>query len=29
MYYRIFEEYFGELEDLSWMGRTKVVASMH
>jgi len=23
MYYRIFREYFGELEDLSWMGRTK------
>ncbi|MCK5578777.1 MAG: asparagine synthase [Planctomycetes bacterium] len=23
MYYRIFKESFGELEDLSWMGRTK------
>jgi asparagine synthase (glutamine-hydrolysing) len=23
MYYRIFREYFGELEDLSWMGQTK------
>ena len=23
MYYRIFCEEFGELEDLSWMGRTK------
>ncbi len=23
MYYRIFKEYFGNLEDLSWMGRTK------
>jgi len=23
MYYRIFKEHFGELEDLSWMGRTK------
>jgi asparagine synthase (glutamine-hydrolysing) len=23
MYYRIFREHFGELEDLSWMGRTK------
>jgi asparagine synthase (glutamine-hydrolysing) len=29
MYYRIFEEYFGELENLSWMGRTKIVASRH
>lgn len=25
MYYRIFKEDFGELEDLSWMGRTKGV----
>jgi asparagine synthase (glutamine-hydrolysing) len=25
MYYRIFREHFGELEDLSWMGRTKEV----
>lgn len=25
MYYRIFKEHFGELEDLSWMGRTKPV----
>jgi asparagine synthase (glutamine-hydrolysing) len=25
MYYRIFREYFGELEDLSWMGRTTAV----
>ncbi|MFP4082591.1 MAG: asparagine synthase-related protein [Candidatus Aminicenantes bacterium] len=23
LYYRIFKEHFGELEDLSWMGRTK------
>ncbi len=23
MYYRIFKEYYGSLEDLSWMGRTK------
>jgi asparagine synthase (glutamine-hydrolysing) len=23
MYYRIFRDYFGSLEDLSWMGRTK------
>jgi len=23
MYYRIFREHFGELQDLSWMGRTK------
>ncbi len=23
MYYRIFRDYFGNLEDLSWMGRTK------
>jgi asparagine synthase (glutamine-hydrolysing) len=23
IYYRIFKEHFGELEDLSWMGRTK------
>jgi asparagine synthase (glutamine-hydrolysing) len=23
MYYRIFKEYFGEFEDLDWMGRTK------
>lgn len=23
MYYRIFKEYFGELENLSWMGRSK------
>ena len=23
MYYRIFEEHFGKLDDLSWMGRTK------
>lgn len=23
LYYRIFREHFGELEDLSWMGRTK------
>jgi asparagine synthase (glutamine-hydrolysing) len=23
MYYRIFREYFGDLRDLSWMGRTK------
>ena len=23
MYYRIFKEHFGELKDLSWMGRTK------
>ncbi len=23
MYYRIFKEHFGDLEDLSWMGRTK------
>jgi len=23
MYYRVFKEHFGELEDLSWMGRTK------
>jgi asparagine synthase (glutamine-hydrolysing) len=23
MYYRIFKQYFGELHDLSWMGRTK------
>jgi asparagine synthase (glutamine-hydrolysing) len=23
LYYRIFKEYFGEFEDLSWMGRTK------
>jgi asparagine synthase (glutamine-hydrolysing) len=23
MYYRIFREHFGELDDLSWMGRTK------
>lgn len=23
LYYRYFKEYFGELEDLSWMGRTK------
>ncbi|MBC8357763.1 MAG: asparagine synthase [Candidatus Aminicenantes bacterium] len=27
MYYRIFKEHFGKLEDLSWMGRTKVVRS--
>lgn len=27
MYYRIFKEHFGKLEDLSWMGRTKVVTS--
>ncbi len=25
MYYRIFKEHFGELEDLDWMGRTKIV----
>ena len=24
MYYRIFRDFFGELQDLSWMGRTKV-----
>ena len=23
LYYRIFREHFGELEDLAWMGRTK------
>ncbi len=23
LYYRIFREYFGEFDDLSWMGRTK------
>jgi asparagine synthase (glutamine-hydrolysing) len=23
MYYRVFEEQFGEVNDLSWMGRTK------
>ena len=23
LYYRIFKEQFGELQDLSWMGRTK------
>jgi asparagine synthase (glutamine-hydrolysing) len=23
MYYRIFREHFGNMEDLSWMGRTK------
>jgi asparagine synthase (glutamine-hydrolysing) len=23
MYYRIFREHFGELDDLAWMGRTK------
>jgi asparagine synthase (glutamine-hydrolysing) len=23
LYYRIFREHFGELEDISWMGRTK------
>jgi asparagine synthase (glutamine-hydrolysing) len=27
MYYRIFKEYFGTLEDLSWMGRTKKLSS--
>jgi len=26
MYYRLFREQFGELEDLSWMGRTKTAA---
>lgn len=25
MYYRIFKEHFGHLEDLSWMGRTKKI----
>jgi len=23
LYYRYFKEYFGEFDDLSWMGRTK------
>jgi asparagine synthase (glutamine-hydrolysing) len=23
LYYRIFRDHFGDLEDLSWMGRTK------
>lgn len=27
MYYRIFKEHFGEMDDLNWMGRTKLVAS--
>lgn len=27
MYYRIFKEHFGEIEDLEWMGRTKVMRS--
>ena len=27
MYYKIFKEHFGELDDLSWMGRTKLVTS--
>jgi asparagine synthase (glutamine-hydrolysing) len=26
MYYRVFQDYFGDLEDLDWMGRTKCVA---
>jgi len=26
LYYRIFKDHFGELENLSWMGRTKVVS---
>jgi asparagine synthase (glutamine-hydrolysing) len=25
MYYRIFREHFGELKNLSWMGRTKII----
>jgi hypothetical protein len=25
MYYRIFREHFGDVRDLSWMGRTKGV----
>ena len=28
LYYRIFREQFGELEDLSWMGRTKGIPAM-
>jgi asparagine synthase (glutamine-hydrolysing) len=28
MYYRIFQEHFGRLEDLSWMGRTKGAPSV-
>ena len=24
MYYRIFKQHFGELDNLDWMGRTKV-----
>ena len=28
MYYRLFREQFGELEDLSWMGRTKTAAQV-
>ena len=27
MYYRIFKDHFGELDDISWMGRTKMVAT--
>jgi len=27
-YYRIFREQFGELENLSWMGRTKGISAM-
>jgi asparagine synthase (glutamine-hydrolysing) len=27
MYYRIFKEHFGKLEDLSWMGRTRVATA--
>ncbi len=27
MYYRIFKEHFGELDDLSWMGRSKLVTA--
>ena len=25
LYYRVFKEHFGELKDLSWMGRTKSI----
>mgnify|MGYP000905354970 CR=1 FL=1 len=28
MYYRVFREHFGELEDLEWMGRSKSIAEM-
>jgi len=28
LYYRIFREHFGELDNLSWMGRTKGISAL-